>query len=110
MWYLRCTKHTSTSIQRNISSQLKEAYEGHSLVVEWRNLLEVAISAGFSRPNDGQPLLHLSGPLFPWHQTAFYSYLVWYLHPLNPWADRINWYLHASFDTGLRTEWMKRAK
>ena len=78
--------------------------------MEWNALLEVAISASFSRPNGGEPLLHLSGPLFPYHLNVQYSNMVWYHHALNPWAERINWYLYACFDTGLRMKWIRKAK
>ncbi len=85
---------------------MKDVYRGDLLVVDHTPLVEPILVARFQRSN-GKKMIHVSESLLEYENIEWY--IVWLFHPLNPWMQRFNWYLHESFDTGLEGEWRKRA-
>ena len=73
-----------------IFPQLKRVYNGEELFVEYSALLEIAISAAFSRSN-GEGLLHMSGNVNPYKPPGMI--FAWAFHPVNPWRERFDPYL-----------------
>ena len=71
-------------------------YERNSVMVQWIPAVDKSVMLGFTLPN-GETLVHVSPdlglhPLF---------YTVWAYHPLNPWFDRFNAFIHLYNENGI---------
>ncbi len=76
---------------------MKDAYDGKALYVEWTNLVEVAVEAGFSHSN-GERLVHISDSIGPWHPSSHdLITMVYYFNPLNPFSERFDEILMVRF-------------
>ena len=71
-------------------------------------LINIIVPAGYFEQN-GKSLLHVSGDVLPGSVEPTYHHFVMYFHSFNPWLWRFNWYFQASYETGLKDAWDRRA-
>ena len=88
------------------TAKAKSAYEGSSVLFEYHALLSTMATLLFTRPN-GESTVHIASVDLADNGK---TYNVWYLHPRNPWYYRINRYVYAYMEQGLKAKWMQDSR
>ncbi len=87
-------------------------YEGKELHIDNLAMLDIVVQAGFTHSTasakGGKSMIHLSKNLIPWRTEAFCS--CWGMARLKPWIADFERLLHMSYDSGLRQQWMTKAR
>ncbi len=85
--------------------QIDMVYEGKILMVDWYPAFFKEVNSGFRLPN-GELLLHVGKDL----GLTIDLVRLWTFHPMNPWFEHFNFYLHHFFDIGLSRRLVAKAK
>ena len=86
--------------------------EGKSVYIDYSDSLEGIVNALFTLPND-ERLVHMSRDILPQEMQVTLSdgwYSSWYFPDHNRLFDVFDPFVHYSFDSGLRHEWLRRTK